>query len=35
VPDYTSIVLKKNMEALNVGMMPYLKRGIESILAKI
>ncbi len=35
VPDYTSIVLKKNMEAKNVGMMPYLKRGIESILAKI
>ena len=35
VADYTSIVLKKNMEVKQAGMMPYLKRGMESFLAKL
>ncbi len=35
VPDYTSIVFKKNMEVKEAGMMPYFKRGIINLFSKL
>lgn len=34
VPDYLSVVLKKNMEVKKAELLPYWKRAVESTLAK-
>jgi cyclopropane fatty-acyl-phospholipid synthase-like methyltransferase len=34
VPDYLSVVLKKNMKVENVELMPYWKRAVESTFSK-